>query len=189
MEKASGLQQFFYNVRYRRQRYRQFIGIAYIVLISAAGNPKLILWGGGAGFVLLGIAVRMWASGHIKKDEVLATNGPYVYVRHPLYVGNILLGTGFTLASGLWWSLPLFILILICFYPPAIRREDDKLHRLFKEDWESWRQQTKALIPRFKPLGSDQRGSWSFWQSLRQNGEPLIAVFLLFCLYYLYLKL
>jgi protein-S-isoprenylcysteine O-methyltransferase Ste14 len=131
----------------------------------------------------------MWASGHIKKDKVLATNGPYVYVRHPLYVGNILLGTGFTLASGLWWSLPLFILILIGFYPPAIRREDDKLHRLFKEDWESWSQQTRALIPRFKPLRSDQRGSWSFWQSLRQNGEPLIAVFLLFCLYFLYLKL
>lgn len=189
MEKTSGLQRFFYKVRYRRERYRQFIGITYMVLVSAAGDPKPILWTAGAIFVILGVAVRMWASGHIKKDKVLATDGPYAYVRHPLYVGNILLGVGFTLASGLWWSLPLFIVIMIAFYPPAIRREDEKLQRLFKDEWELWRKQNRALIPHIKPLRKDQRGSWSFWQSLRQNGEPVIALFLFFCLYYLYIRL
>jgi hypothetical protein len=83
----------------------------------------------------------------------------------------------------------LYLLILITFYPPAIRREDDKLHRLFGKDWEIWHSKTRALIPRLKPLRIDLRGDWSFWQSLRQNGEPLIALFLLFCLYYLYLRL
>jgi hypothetical protein len=77
MEKTSGLQRFFYKVRYRRERYRQFIGITYMVLVSAAGDPKPILWTAGAIFVILGVAVRMWASGHIKKDKVLATDGPY----------------------------------------------------------------------------------------------------------------
>jgi protein-S-isoprenylcysteine O-methyltransferase Ste14 len=189
MEKATGLKRFFYKIRYRRERYRQFIGIVYIILVSAVGDPKPVFWMAGSASVLLGVAVRMWASGHIKKDRVLATDGPYAYVRHPLYVGNILLGIGFSLASGLWWSLPLYVLILIIFYPPAIRREDDKLHRLFEKDWEIWRSKTRALIPRFKPLRIDLRGGWSFWQSLRQNGEPLIALFLLFCLYYLYLRL
>ena len=189
MEKTSGLQKFFYEIRNRRERYRQFIGVSYIVLVSAAGDPKPIIWTVGAVFVTLGIAVRMWASGHIKKNKVLATDGPYAYVRHPLYVGNILLGVGFTLASGLWWSLPLFIIIMMTFYPPAIRHEDEKLQRLFKDEWDVWRKQNRALIPRIRPLGKDQRGSWSFWQSLRQNGEPIIALFLFLCLYYLYLKL
>ena len=135
-----------------------------------------------------GIAIRLWASGHIKKDKVLATDGPYMYVRHPLYVGNILLGVGFSMASGLWWSFPLFALILAVFYPQAIRSEDEKLRQLFTEQWEGWRMHTRALIPRFR-IGVNPGGSWSFYQSLRQNGEPIIALILMACLYYLYLKL
>jgi hypothetical protein len=189
MEKTFGLQRLLHNIRYRRDRFRQFIGISFTILVSAAGKPKPILFTVGAVLVLMGIAIRMWASGHIKKNKVLATDGPYAYVRHPLYVGNITLGIGFALASGLWWSIPLLISILWGFYPPAIRYEDEKLHRLFKEDWEKWRRGTRALIPRFKSFGRTERGSWSFWQSLRQNGEPLIALFLSFCLYYIYLKL
>jgi hypothetical protein len=189
MEKTFGLQRLFHNIRYRRDRFRQFLGISFAILVSAVGKPKPILFIAGTVLVLLGIATRIWASGHIKKNKVLATDGPYGFVRHPLYVGNITLGIGFALASGLWWSIPLLILILWGFYPPAIQYEDEKLHRLFKEDWEKWRGQTRALIPRITAFGRHEHGSWSFWQSLRQNGEPLIALFLLFCLYYIYLKL
>jgi len=188
MVKPIGFKRFLDNIMHRRDRYRQFVGISFIFLVSAAGAPKMVLFWIGASFVLLGSAVRLWASGHIKKNKSLATDGPYTYVRHPLYVGNILLGIGFSLASGLWWSAPLFIGILIAFYPHAIKYEDEKLHRLFKEDWVQWQKHTRALIPRFKSVTAAY-GSWSFSQSLRQNGEPIIALILLFCLYYLYLKL
>jgi hypothetical protein len=76
-------------------------------------------------------------------------------------------------------------LLVLLFYPHAIRREDEKLNRMFKENWEQWRKETRALIPRFTPYQSGQRGSWSFMQNLRQNGEPIIASFLLFWLYIL----
>lgn len=189
MATAFGLQRFLHDIRYRRERFRQFIGITYVILASAAGKPKEMLFVTGAALVILGIAARLWASGHIKKNKALATDGPYAYVRHPLYVGNLTLGLGFALASGLWWSLPLLIGMLLAFYPPAIRREDEKLHRRFKENWEQWRKRTPALIPRLIPFRTGQRGSWSFRQSLRDNGEPIIALFLLSWLYFLYLKL
>jgi len=188
MIKDIGVQRFLHDIRYRRDRYRQFIGIAFVVLVTVAGHPTDGLFWTGAVVACSGTAVRLWASGHIKKNKVLANDGPYQYVRHPLYVGNILLGCGFCLASGLWWSGPLFILILLLFYPQAIRREDEKLHNLFKEDWERWRQQTPALLARLK-WTYRPGGSWSFWQSLRQNGEPVIALFLFACLYYLFIKL
>jgi len=186
---AFGLERFLHDIRYHRERFRQFLGIAFVVLVSAAGEPKEPFFVAGVALVILGIAMRLWASGHIRKNRVLATDGPYAYVRHPLYVGNITMGFGFALASGLWWSLPLFIGILLAFYPPAIRREDEKLHRRFKEEWEEWHRETRALVPRLTPYRPGQPSSWSFWQSLRHNGEPIIALFLLFCLYFLYLKL
>ncbi|MFZ0612848.1 MAG: isoprenylcysteine carboxylmethyltransferase family protein [Desulfobacterales bacterium] len=188
MHKEIGARRFLHDIRYRRDRFRQFIGIVFLVLVTLAGGPVAGLYWVGAVVACGGIAVRLWASGHIKKNKALATDGPYAYVRHPLYVGNILLGCGFSLASGLWWSGPLFILILLVFYPQAIRREDEKLHHLFKDDWERWRQRTRALLPRLT-LAASPGGAWSFRQSLRQNGEPLIALFLLAGLFTLYLRL
>jgi len=186
---AFGLQRFLHDIRFHRERFRQFSGISFVILVSVAGEPKELLFFAGGLLVLLGIAVRLWSSGHIKKNKALATDGPYAYVRHPLYVGNITLGFGFALASGLWWSLALLIVILLAFYPHAIHQEDENLHRMFKKDWEQWRKKTWALIPRLTSYRSAQGGRWSFIQSLRQNGEPIIALFLTFWLYFLSLGL
>jgi len=188
MTRTFGLQRFLHDIRHRRERFRQFIGIAFVILMSASGRPTDVSFMAGVSLVLLGISARLWASGHIKKNKALATDGPYGYVRHPLYVGNIALGCGFAVASGLWWSLPLLTGILFAFYPPAIRKEDSKLHRQFQEVWVQWRKETRALIPRLTPYRSGRHGTWSFSQSLRQNGEPVIALFLAFCLYFLYLR-
>jgi protein-S-isoprenylcysteine O-methyltransferase Ste14 len=182
---AFGLEKFLNDMRYRRDRFRQFIGVSFVILVSLAGRPKGTLFIIGAICVIMGISARLWASGHIKKNKALATDGPYAYVRHPLYVGNITLGVGFCLASGLWWSYFLFIAIVLLFYPHAIRHEDEKLHKMFKGDWEQWSRKTRALIPRCTPYQPNQRSSWSFMQSLRHNGEPIIALFLFFWLYLL----
>jgi len=186
---AFGLQRFLHDIRFHRERFRQFSGISFVILVSVVGEPKELLFFPGGVLVFLGIAVRLWASGHIKKNKALATDGPYAFVRHPLYVGNITLGFGFALASSLWWSLPLLIVILLAFYPHAIHQEDENLHCIFKKDWEQWRKKTWALIPRLTSYRSAQGGRWSFIQSLRQNGEPIIALFLMSWLYFLSLGL
>lgn len=189
MSTAFGLEQFLKDLRYRRDHFRQFIGVSFVILVSLAGRPNKPLFVIGVVLAILGIAARLWSSGHIKKNKTLATDGPYAYVRHPIYVGNITLGVGFCLASGLWWSYPLFIGILLIFYPHAIRHEDEKLHQMFRGDWERWSGRTRALIPRFTPYQPNQQSSWSFMQSLRHNGEPIIALFLLSLLYILSLWL
>ena len=188
MKKGSGFDRFWQIIYHRRDRYRQLTGIMFIIFMTIVGKPFGSALAVGAILVLLGVLVRMWASGHIKKYKALATDGPYAYVRHPLYVGNTLLGIGFSLASGLWWGILLFILIMLFFYPHAIRLEDEKLHRLFGDAWESWRRKTRALIPTVSAKDATG-GDWSFYQSLRQNGEPIIALFLFVCLIFLYVRL
>ncbi len=190
MEKPLGFKKLMHDIRYRRHRFRQLLGIAVAILFTLTGKPVPVLFQAGAVIALIGVSIRLWASGHIKKDKALAVNGPYAYVRHPLYVGNIAGGFGLALAAGQWWwTIPVFIVFLLLFYPPAIQKEDKKLHRLFKEDWEEWRKNTRALIPNFRPSKENRSGKWSFIQSLRQNWEPVIALFVIMCLYWLFLKL
>jgi isoprenylcysteine carboxyl methyltransferase (ICMT) family protein YpbQ len=184
-----GVRKLFHDILYHRERFRQFLGISFMIIVSIISQPMEIFFFSGALLVILGILVRLWASGNITKNKSLATDGPYAYVRHPLYVGNIILGFGFALASGLWWSIPLMIGILLVFYPPAIQQEDKKLHRKFKEEWEQWAQRTRATIPRVTPYRPIQAIKWSFRQSMRQNGEPVIALFMVFLLYVIYLRL
>src|SRR5258706_9455982 len=99
-----GLRRLVHDLRHRRHRSRQFVGVAFLMALTIIGAPIADLYYWGVGLVLLGIAVRLWASGHVKKDKVLATTGPYAYVRHPHYVGNHLITVGFCLAASLWWG-------------------------------------------------------------------------------------
>jgi len=181
-----GLQRLFRDLWFERHRSRQLVGIAYLFLITIVGTPVAFWYWVGLPFAVLGMLVRTWASGHVKKDKVLATTGPYAYVRHPLYVGNHLIGFGMALASGLWWALPGWILLGLYYYPSTIRHEDAVLHRLFGKSWEAWRARTMALIPRLTPYERGQGSEWSFLQSLKVNGEPIIIAILAGCLYSLY---
>ncbi len=189
-----GLQKLGYDLKHRRYRFRQFVGIGFLFALTILGRPAELGNAGrnifliGAMFVLIGILVRLWASGHVKKDQTLTTTGPYGYVRHPLYVGNHLITLGFCVASGLWWSFVVWALIAIIFYPGTIAHEDEVLRRLFGQAWERWRAQTRALIPRLGPYRPGATGEWSLAQSWH-NGEPVIIAILVLCLAYLSINL
>ena len=94
LSEGSALQRIIREIRYH-EASRQLFAILFVVLVSVLGEPNLILYIAGIPFIFLGIVIRMWASGHVKKNKMLATDGPYAYVRHPLYVGNILLLVGY----------------------------------------------------------------------------------------------
>ena len=185
---VSGWRRVLRDIRYH-EASRQLLAILLVIVFSVLGKPVASFFFPAVPLVALGIAVRMWASGHIVKNRELATCGPYARVRHPLYTGNILILAGFCLASGLWWSAVVSVVLLLVFYPAAIRYEDSKLERIFDEPWRQWSAATPALIPAIKAYPSEQTGQWSLRTSLRRNGEPIIVLFLAGMLYLLYSKL
>lgn len=168
---------------------RQLLAIVLIALFAFQGDPVLAwLFWVGVSMLTLGTLMRLWASGHVKKNRQLATDGPYALVRHPLYVGNILMLAGFALAGQGWWMIPLTIVFVWFYYPPAIDYEDRKLHRLFGASWEQWRETTRALLPG-RPHGAGLGSEWSFKQSLVGNGEPVIVLFAAYCCFVLFSRL
>ena len=185
---AQGLSKLILTLRYH-EASRQWFAVLFVLLVSLLGQPQEMLLYIGTGIAVLGMVIRMWAAGYVMKNKELATNGPYAYVRHPLYVGNILLLVAYSLGSSLWWSFVLMAFLLWFYYPPTISYEDNKLRKIFGEDWENWSKNIHALIPTFGKKAGNVTSEWSFKKSLMQNGEPVIVVYLIWCLYLLFSKL
>ena len=146
-------------------------------------NPIPIGFAVGGAIALIGMLVRLYASGFIVKNKQLATNGPYSLVRHPLYTGNLLMMIGFTFASGQWWALLVSAAFWWFYYPVAVDYEDHKLHGIFGDDWEAWSGTVPAVIPRSVRIRGG--GSWSFETSWKQNYEAIIVIYTIFWLVYI----
>ena len=84
------------------QRIRVPLGFGFAVLFLVFAQPTLWSLVIGSGIAAIGVFIRAWASGHIRKAETLAVSGPYAYTRNPLYVGSFIMGVGFTSAAGVW---------------------------------------------------------------------------------------
>jgi protein-S-isoprenylcysteine O-methyltransferase Ste14 len=81
------------------------------------------------------------------RETGLVTTGPYHLVRHPIYLGLILLAVGEALAFGSW---PAFFIVLSGMVPTFAWRacaEEKLLSRTFGERYEVYRQRTKMIIP------------------------------------------
>jgi len=188
MPEAHGLNKLIRPLRYH-EASRQWFAVLFVPLVSYFGQPTREMLIAGGVVALIGTLIRLWASGHVKKNKVLATDGPYAYVRHPLYVGNILILLGFSMASNLWWAYALMVFLILFYYPPAISYEDAKLNRLFGEEWQNWSKNIHALIPTFTNKAGSTSSEWSFKQSLFQNLEPVIVLYLIGFMYMLFSKL
>jgi len=178
----SGLPHLIRELRYH-EGARQGLAVVLVLLYTVTAVPMPLLAAIGLPIGLFGAFVRFYASGFIVKNQELATDGAYRFVRHPLYSGNILLVAGFALAGARWWGIPLALLFFWFYYPTAIEYEDRKLQRIFGAAWEQWSTRTPALFPRFGSVAAvkpeDRRWSWAV--SSNRNGELVFVVLAIGC--------
>lgn len=178
---AAGITRLVRELRYH-EGSRQSLAVLLILLFALTSKPVAILVYLGLPMAFVGMLIRFHASGYVRKNKELATDGPYALMRHPLYTGNILLVVGFALAGSLWWNLLIALVFFWFYYPPAIEYEDRKLRRIFGEAWEKWAEHTPALLPNFGHASRMLTGNWSFSKSTMENGEIFIAIYLLGCM-------
>lgn len=138
------------------QRWRVPLGfiVAGVFLLLARPRPLTLAVGGVV--ALAGLAIRAWASGHIRKNSQLAISGPYAYTRNPLYLGSFILGLGFTIAasSGLWLFLllgGLFASLFLGIYLQVMRVEALTLAELFGDDYVRYAKAVPLILPRLTP--------------------------------------
>jgi protein-S-isoprenylcysteine O-methyltransferase Ste14 len=77
----------------------------------------------------------------------LVTSGPYRLVRHPIYLGLVLLTLGQALAFRSWLACLIVLVGIIPTFAWRGRAEETLLSRAFGERYALYRRQTKMIIP------------------------------------------
>jgi protein-S-isoprenylcysteine O-methyltransferase Ste14 len=88
-----------------------------------------------------------------QKTRTLATSGPYERIRHPQYLGFVLIMVGFLLQWPTFATLAMFPVLLYVYRRLAIR-EEREVAAEFGPVWEQYAAQTPRFLPR---RGRDHR--------------------------------
>jgi len=129
------------------RRIRVPLGFVFAAFYLWRAKPTWTSLLVGTSVALLGIFLRAVASGHVEKNRVLATSGPYAYVRNPLYVGSIIIGIGFAIAARDLWVATAILVLFIAIYLPVIRSEEAFLRAQFDE-YADYERGVPGLLPR-----------------------------------------
>jgi len=138
-----------------------WVALCGLVAFITGSECGSMLWLLG---IIPALALRVWARQYIGDHSrgsqfaapELVMAGPYAWIRHPLYVSNLLLSLsliGFWKGFTLWAWAPAGVLVMI--YVILTMQEDAFLEQQWGFAWQQWRQQVKGRwIPRGHARGN-----------------------------------
>ena len=129
------------------RRVRVPLGFMFAAFYFWRARPDWASLAVGAAVAALGVLVRAMASGHVKKNEELATSGPYAYCRNPLYLGSIIIAIGFAVASRDVWVAGGIVVLFVLIYVPVINSEEAFLRGHFA-GYDEYARRVPRLVPR-----------------------------------------
>jgi protein-S-isoprenylcysteine O-methyltransferase Ste14 len=139
----------FFNVRNVRWAAIRIDGPAlWAICATAMLLAVASVWMAVAAIRALG---KQWSyQARLIEGHRLVVEGPYSYVRHPIYTGmlGMLLATG--LAFSVWWALVAAVAVYGVGTAIRVRAEERLLGEAFGEDFEAYKQYVPAVIPRWK---------------------------------------
>ena len=140
--------------------------LGVIIFARPAWMPLLA----GFGLSLIGLGLRAWAAGHLRKEKVLAVSGPYRWTRNPLYLGSLLIGAAMAVGSWSWGAAAILAAYFLVFYPVVIIEERKRMEALFPADYETYGKCVPLFFPSFKRAPAYQNGPFSL-AMYRKNKE------------------
>lgn len=161
------------------QRWRVPSGIALAALFALLADPvppTLLL---GLPFCLLGLVIRAWAAGHLRKDETLTVSGPYAFVRNPLYVGSLLAALGCVIAAARAELALLAGAYFVLVYLPVVELEEQHLAELFPQYGE-YARRVRAFLPSLPGRLPPDSFSFALYKKNREH-RALYGLAALYC--------
>lgn len=91
-------------------------------------------------------ARRRFKAGGAHRGE-LFTGHAFRFTRHPNYLGDSLLFTGFAMVTGSWWAAVIPVVMTAMFVGMHIPRLDAHMAQHYGEQWAAYAARTKKLVP------------------------------------------
>ena len=136
-----------------------YLPIALVRVFPAlrAGANTWTTYALGLAILASGIVLRVsavWSLGRYFRREVtieagqtVHTSGPYRFLRHPAYAGDLLIVFGFGLAWGSWIGAAIGTAIAFAGHLPRIRVEEHELRRALGDSYERYARGRARLVP------------------------------------------
>ena len=151
------------NWLFRRRSYLPLLVLAALAALSFAIPPgaagRLDAWElAGMLVAAAGLALRAWTVGHAPagtsgrgtrrlEAASLSTEGLYSVVRHPLYLGNLLIWAGVAATTGSLAAVAGTVLVFWLYNERIMLAEERFLHERFGAVFSRWAARTPALLP------------------------------------------
>jgi protein-S-isoprenylcysteine O-methyltransferase Ste14 len=150
-----------------------FILALLLVIFAKPDLPGMFV---GIILILLGEGIRIWAAGHLQKNEVLTVTGPYAYVKNPLYIGSILITVGFCiLADNIYLLAAATFMFCFHYIPYKKRVEGERLREIFGSRFDDYDEKVPDYIPRWTPY-SNEKNPWQFNNFIENSEEGILMI-------------
>ena len=156
------------------QRIRVFSGFVIAIVFLVFSRPMPATLAAGIAIAAIGVLLRVWACGHLRKSSELDVSGPYAYTRNPLYLGTFIIALGFGVASGSWWLFLLISAYVGSIYFPVMNVEAVVLKERLGSEYIDYADNVPLLFPRLTAWKkSDRRFDFQLYL---KNGEYNAAI-------------
>lgn len=149
-------------------QYRSYTPLPFLIPMLLFARPTITTMAIGVVFVIIGEIFRFWGVSYAGSEtrttskpgaSRLVTQGPFAYVRNPLYIGNILMYFGISIMSN---SLVPFLQILSIAYFSfqyyfIIKEEEAELKEIFGEKYLHYFENVNRFLPKFSPYDESKR--------------------------------
>lgn len=161
------------------RKFRRIHGHLVLALLGfMLAEPSLVKIAVGGGIVMVGLLIRVWAAGVLEKNGPLCIDGPYRYVRHPLYLGSFVAAVGFAVMMNVMWGWILILPLFVVLYAAQVVSEERHLRSLYGPAHAEFASAVPAIIPW---PGRSTAGNGCHWTLVRmlKNCEHYHVVFTL----------
>lgn len=126
----------------------------------AAATAGVLL--AAAGLLVIGWTMRSWPSLHVGHgvlpDQKLVTTGAYGWVRHPVYLGGLLLGGALAAGSGSLATAALTLFYVVPAYGFYARSEEAMMAEQFGDTYRRYAARVPGFVPRMRRRGAGSDG-------------------------------
>jgi len=132
-------------------------------------------------FVSVGYTGRTTRSKNVQSD-ILVTNGPYGYVRNPIYIGNFFLSLGIVISANTFfpWFILVYIMLFSIQYFFIIRYEERFLQERFEENYSRYISKVPSFFPKLGRYRERSSVKPDFKKALISEKTTIFIVLLLY---------